>query len=96
MHERALRIVYKNYELTFEELLFIDGSFSVHHRNIQAVAIEMYKQYHKMSPKLTAEIYDIKNPDKSCFDIFKQHGQERLHMGINHLKFWTRYLEYST
>ena len=50
-----------NYELSFEELLFIDGSFSVHHRNVQAVAIEMYKQYHKMSPKLIAEIYDIKN-----------------------------------
>ena len=86
LHERALRVVYKNYELSFEELLFIDGSFSVHHRNVQAVAIEMYKQYHKMSPKLTAEIYDIKNPDKSCFDIFKKTRSRTVAYGDQSLK----------
>ena len=72
LHERALRVVYRNYELSFEELLFIDGSSSVHHRNIHAVAIEMFKQYHKMSPEITTEIFDMKNPEKSCFDVFKK------------------------
>ena len=86
LHERALRIVYKNYELSFEELLFIDGSFCVHHRNIHAVAIEMYKQYHKMSPEITTEIFDMKNPDEDHFDVFKKTRSRTVAYGDQSLK----------
>ena len=34
IHERALRIAYKNNVLSFEELLELDKSFKIHHRNI--------------------------------------------------------------
>ena len=47
----ALRIVYKNDNLTFQELLEKDNSVTVHHKNLQRLAIEMYKN--KKSP-LTA------------------------------------------
>ena len=43
LHERAPRIVYKNSHLTFEELLLQDKSFSIHHRNLQRLATEMFK-----------------------------------------------------
>ena len=43
LHERALKIVYKNDKLTFDELLELDNSVTVHHRNLQKLAIEMYK-----------------------------------------------------
>ena len=43
LHERALRIVYDDYNSKFEELLTKDGSFTKHHQNIQTVAIEMSK-----------------------------------------------------
>ena len=32
LHERALRIVYKNANLTFQELLELDNSVSIHHK----------------------------------------------------------------
>ena len=35
IHERALRIVYKNNVLSFEELLELDKSFKIHNRNIK-------------------------------------------------------------
>ena len=41
MHERALRLVYKHSNLTFEELLRKDNSFSIHHRNLQKLATEI-------------------------------------------------------
>ena len=34
IHERALRIVYKDYYSSFEELLEKDKSFTIHERNI--------------------------------------------------------------
>ena len=43
LHERMLRIVYKDYKSSFAELLSEDKSLTVHHRNVQKLAIEMYK-----------------------------------------------------
>ena len=43
IHERALRIVYNDHQCTFEELLERDNSFMIHKRNLQKLAIEMFK-----------------------------------------------------
>ena len=57
LHERALRVVYKDDELTFEQLLEKDNSFTVHERNIQKLAILMYQVKHKLCPKPVQEIF---------------------------------------
>ena len=57
LHERALRVVYKNDNLTFAELLDKDGSFTIHDRNLQKLALEMYKVKHKISPSPVCEIF---------------------------------------
>ena len=44
LHERALRVVYGNSELTFEQLLDKDNSFTIHDRNLQKLALLMYKE----------------------------------------------------
>ena len=43
LHERALRIVYNDYNLSFQELLEKDGSVTVHNTNLQRLAIELFK-----------------------------------------------------
>ena len=43
LHERGLHLLYKDSHLMFEELLRKDQSFSIHHRNLQILATEMYK-----------------------------------------------------
>ena len=43
LHYRALRLVYNDNISTFDELLSKDNSVWVHHRNIQFLAIEMFK-----------------------------------------------------
>ena len=43
VHERALRIVYRNNSLCFDPLLQIDKSYNIHHKTIQTLAIEHYK-----------------------------------------------------
>lgn len=57
IHERTLRIVYYDYESTFEQLLKRDQSFTIHERNIQALAIEMYKTKNNDNPSFMKEIF---------------------------------------
>ena len=43
IHERALRIVYNDTFMSFEELLVKDTTFTIDHQNIKSLEIEMYK-----------------------------------------------------
>ena len=71
LHERALRLVYVKQNLTFQELLDLDDSITIHHKNIQKLTIEMFKIKNNLSPPLMKEIfkentntYDLRN--KRC------------------------------
>ena len=41
-HERALKLVYKNDKLTFDELLESDNSATVHQKILEKLATETY------------------------------------------------------
>ena len=56
-HERCLRIVYSDNTSSFEELLGTDNSVSVHHRNIQVLATELYKIVNGPSPEIMKEVF---------------------------------------
>ena len=43
IHERALKNTYQDHISTFQEVLNKDNSISTHHRNLQALATEMFK-----------------------------------------------------
>ena len=60
LHERSLRIVYKDDRSTFEELLAKDESFTIHERNIQTLAIELYKVSYRLSPKIMDFVFPLK------------------------------------
>ena len=60
LHERCLRIAYNDKKSNFEELLIKDNSISIHHRNIQTIATEMYKFANRMSPEITNEIFQLR------------------------------------
>ena len=43
IHERALRTTYNDRKSTFDELFNKDNSVSIHYRNFQVLATEMFK-----------------------------------------------------
>ena len=68
LHERAPRLVYKDENLTFEELLETDNSFTVHNRNLQKLAVEMFKIRNRLAPQPMQDLfkekinqYDLRN-----------------------------------
>ena len=57
LHERALRLVFKDDNLTFQQLLEKSGSMTIHDRNLQKLAVEMYKVKHKLSPEPVQNLF---------------------------------------
>ena len=63
LHERALRLAYKDSKSTFEELLDLDKSFTIHHRNLQKLVTEIFKVKNNLSPSFMKGVFpDSLNP----------------------------------
>ena len=60
LHERCLRIIYNDQQSSFTELLNKDNSVSIHIRNIQRLAIEIFSFYNGLSPPLMNNIFKLK------------------------------------
>ena len=63
LHQRALRVVYRDYNATFSELLSKDKSVTIHQRNLQLLATEIFKTKNELNPKFMAEILAFRNVD---------------------------------
>ena len=61
IHERALHIVYKDNISSFEFLLEKSGSVKIHYRNLQYLAVEIYKALNNLSSPLMSELFRVKN-----------------------------------
>ncbi len=57
LQERALRMVYEDFTSSFLELLEKDRSCTIHQRNIQALAIEIYKTKNNLNPTFMKYIF---------------------------------------
>ena len=60
LQERALRLVYNDFNSSFQQLLDNDNSFTIHHENIQSLIIEMYKVVNDLSTDTFAELFTKK------------------------------------
>ena len=74
LHERALRITYSDRLSSFENLLKKENSFSTHHRNIQALTIELFKVKNNIAPEITKELFALK---MSFYDLRKNNSFKR-------------------
>ena len=74
--ERGLRLTYYDQVSSFGELLKKDLSFSVHHRNIQSLAILLYKFFHGLSPSIVKNVFhfntNIPYNLRSCSELYSR------------------------
>ena len=57
IHERALRIVYKDNTSSFAQLLEKSGSVCIHHKNLQTLAVELSKALNHLSSPLMSDLF---------------------------------------
>ena len=100
IHERALRIVFKDNNATFNELLERDGSVTIHERNIQTLATEMFKAYNGMLPPILKGVFPLKEHAQYCTKFpFKTRNVKTVAYGTETLgylgpKIWQLLPEY--
>ena len=86
IHERALRLVYQNKNLSFSELLELDSAVTVHERNLP----EIFKVKNNLSPKIMKQVLDFREPYynlRSETSQFKRENIKITHYGIQSVKF---------
>ena len=57
IHERVLRIVYKDFNSSFQELLIKDNSLNIYHRYLQKLVTEIFKCKNGLSPELMNDVF---------------------------------------
>ena len=59
LHEKALRLIYQNRNLSFDDLLKLDKSVSIHYRNLQYLLTEICKVKMGLSPPIMNDILTL-------------------------------------
>ena len=71
IHERSLRLIFRDDNSPFKDLLLLNNSHTIHHRNIQSLGIELYKVAYGLSPKIMNEVFHLNpspiHPSESTF-----------------------------
>ena len=57
IHGRALRLIYNDYELTFDRILEDNNQKSIHQKNIESLAIEIYKFQVGLTPPIMSDLF---------------------------------------
>ena len=90
LHERSLRIVYEDSISLFHELFQKDDSFTIHHRNIESLGMELYKIKQNLSNEIMTSIFPpkaIKYNLRTQSDFLKISVNSNKY-GLNSIKFF--------
>ena len=90
LHERALRVVYKDPNLTFQQLLEKDNSFTIHEKNLQKLALLMFKVKNNLCPTPIQELFLEKKNDNENEDVNRDWVLPNIrteHMGRETLRY---------
>ena len=95
LHFRALRIVYKDESLSFQNLLDKDNSITIHQRNLRSLATEMFKVTTGLSPTFMIDVFCANhNLDTNNFSartrlnsrFYNPVNPKKVYMGSNSLR----------
>ena len=71
IHERSLCIIYRDYNNSLTDLLKKDNSVCTHHRNIQGLAVKLFKVKENFSNTIMSDIQKYRQYHKIWFKLIK-------------------------
>ena len=89
IQERALRLVYKDNKLTFDDLLKLDNSVIIDQQNLQILATKILKVKNSLAPEIMTEVFEIKETHynlRSEASHFKRENVKPTHYGIQSVR----------
>ena len=90
IHDRALRLVYQNTNLSFSEVLELENVVTIHQRNLKVVVTEILKVKNNLSPEIMKQVFDFQEPYynlRSQTSQFRKENIKTTHYGIPSVKF---------
>ena len=90
LYECSLRIAYKDSISLFHGLLQKDHSFTIHHRNIESLAIKLYQKKENLSNEIMSSIFPprlIKYNLQTQSDYFRKSANSSKY-GLNSIRFF--------
>lgn len=61
VHKRAMRAVYGKFQLSFQELLELGNSETIHVRNLKTLLIEVFKSLNRLNPEFMWHLFTYKS-----------------------------------
>ena len=89
IHERALRITYKDMRSDFDTMLLRDNAVTIHTRNLQLLMTEIYKTKWELNPTFMKEIFVEKYSTyglRSCHNLLLPQARTTCH-GLETISF---------
>ena len=90
IHERALRVTYLDCQSTVLQLLQNDNSVTIHQRNLEVLATEIFKAKNDLSPDIMKEVFELKEPSYSLRlngNYFVRGNFKTTHYGTQSIKY---------
>ena len=98
-HKRALRILFKDYDSSFDELLEKSESVKIHVQNLQKLMIEIYKTMNNLNPSYIWEFheekvvkYDLRTKNLCRLPKTQQQNLELSHYPLEEASFGTPFV----
>ena len=89
IHERALRLTYKDNQFSFKELLEKDHSVTVHHKILQFLVTEIFKVKNDLAPDIMKDVFELKEPPynlRSESNHFTRRNVKTTYYGLSSIK----------
>ena len=94
IHKRSLRLLLKNYEDEFQDLLKSSGDISIQLRCISSLLTKAYKYIHVLSPEIMNEVFSTRANIYNTvqFNVFETHIPTSNRCGLNSIPYKTNQL----
>ena len=89
LRERSLRMLYRDYNSTFTQLSEKNNTITLHMKNLQFLAMKMYKMKNQIQPRLLSEIVTLRETSYNfrTTSEFRPYDPKTVHQGTESLSF---------